>query len=105
TRTMGMLGALWATRTNGQEFPIDASISHVESGGRKLFTVVIRDITERLRAEDALKKSVEYTRELVLRSPMAMVVIRGPEQKNELVNHKFTDLFGYTIEDVPDETH
>jgi PAS domain S-box-containing protein len=48
-------------------------------------------------------RSERYSRELVLRSPVAMVVSRGPERQSELVNHKFTELFGYTIEDVPDE--
>jgi PAS domain S-box-containing protein len=32
-----------------------------------------------------------------------MVVTRGPGHTNELLNHKFTELFCYTIEDVPDE--
>jgi PAS domain S-box-containing protein len=49
------------------------------------------------------RRSERYSKELVLRSPLAMVVTRGPERRNELVNHKFTELFGYTIEDVPDE--
>ena len=34
-----------------------------------------------------------------------MVVTRGPKHQNELINRKFTELFGYTIEDVPDEDH
>jgi PAS domain S-box-containing protein len=51
------------------------------------------------------RRSEKYSRELVIRSPVAMVVSRGPKHKNELVNHKFTELFGYTIEDVPDEDH
>jgi PAS domain S-box-containing protein len=47
------MGALWALRANGEEFPIDATISHTEVGGEKLFTVIIRDITERKQAEEA----------------------------------------------------
>ena len=52
-RAMGVLDALWALRRNGEEFPIEASISELETGGKKLFTVIIRDITERRRAEEA----------------------------------------------------
>jgi PAS domain S-box-containing protein len=52
-RSMGALDALWALRTNGEEFPIEASISHTETAGKKLFTVIIRDITERKQAEEA----------------------------------------------------
>ena len=51
------------------------------------------------------RRSEMYSRELVLRSPVAMIVTRGPGHKNELVNNKFTELFGYTIEDAPDEDH
>ncbi|WP_158752145.1 ABC transporter substrate binding protein [Acidobacterium sp. S8] len=53
-RSVGSQGTLWAVRSNGQEFPIEASISQVEAYGRKLFTVIIRDITERKMAEEAL---------------------------------------------------
>jgi PAS domain S-box-containing protein len=51
---MSAMGTLWAIRANGQEFPIEASISEVEAYGRRLFTVIIRDITERKMAEEAL---------------------------------------------------
>jgi len=55
-RAAGALGALWGLRTTGEEFPIEASFSRTEDGGKKLFTVIIRDITERRRAEEALSR-------------------------------------------------
>jgi PAS domain S-box-containing protein len=51
-RAMGSLGALRALRADGSEFPIEASISQTSIGGEKLFTAIVRDITERQRAED-----------------------------------------------------
>ena len=66
---------------------------------------ILQDITERRRAEDLLKRSEQHNRDLVLRSPVAMVVTHGPEMKVELINFKATALFGYTIEDIPDEAH
>jgi len=46
---------LWAVRANGQEFPIEASISNiVAADGIRLFTVIIRDITGRKEAEEFL---------------------------------------------------
>ncbi len=51
------------------------------------------------------RRSERHSRELIRRSPLAMVVTLRPARKNELVNHKFTELFGYTIEDIPDEDH
>jgi PAS domain S-box-containing protein len=63
------------------------------------------DITERKRAEEKLKASEERSRRLVQSSSVAIVVCRGLEQKVELMNDKFTALFGYTIDDVPDVGH
>lgn len=51
-------------RANGDEFPIEASISQIHDQSGKLYTVMLRDITERLRAEQALEHSREELREL-----------------------------------------
>jgi PAS domain S-box-containing protein len=57
TRSMHSPRTLSGLRSNGEEFPIEATISQVELSGQKLFTVVLRDITERSRAEDELRNS------------------------------------------------
>jgi PAS domain S-box-containing protein len=43
-------------RADGTEFPLEASYSRVEVGGRKIYTVVVRDVTERHKAEAALRE-------------------------------------------------
>jgi PAS domain S-box-containing protein len=55
-REMGALGSLWAVRADGEEFQIEASISQLESGDKKLFTVILRDITEQKRGEEARER-------------------------------------------------
>ena len=42
---------------DGSQFPIEASISEVEAGGQRLHTVILRDITKRKKAEDALRQT------------------------------------------------
>jgi len=53
TRSMGLLTGISGLRADGQEFPIEAAISQVEVAGEKVYTVILRDITERKRADEA----------------------------------------------------
>lgn len=54
-RRMGALGALSGLRSNGEEFPIEASISQAVVSGQRVLTVVLRDISERRRVESELQ--------------------------------------------------
>jgi PAS domain S-box-containing protein len=56
TRSMGRLRPLFGLRADGTEFPIEASISQMLADGQKLFTVILRDITARQRAEEEIRQ-------------------------------------------------
>jgi two-component system sensor kinase len=64
TRRMGSAISLSGLRADGAEFPIDASISQITVEGRRLYTVIMRDITERKRAEAALERTHQELRAL-----------------------------------------
>ncbi|WP_409518868.1 histidine kinase [Paraburkholderia sp. LEh10] len=61
---MGNQRVLYALRADGREIPIEASISQSRDGDETLYTVMLRDVTERVRAEQALRQSREDLREL-----------------------------------------
>ncbi|HZR84949.1 MAG TPA: sigma 54-interacting transcriptional regulator [Candidatus Binatia bacterium] len=49
-------GGLAALRADGSEFPIEATLSQVGVSGRPLFTLILRDVDQRRRAEDDLRR-------------------------------------------------
>lgn len=59
-RAMSNLGAMSGVRTDGEEFPIEASISQIEVGGEKLLTITLRDITERKRLQSEILDISEF---------------------------------------------
>lgn len=87
TRSMGGARSVFGLRSDGTEFPIEASISQIESGGVKLFTVIMRDVTERQRAENRFRQVIEH-------APNGMVMIDG-HGMIELVNAQIEKSFGY----------
>ena len=57
-RQLGKQGEVCGLRAGGTEFPAECSISQIEVAGRRLFTAIVRDISERKRAEEALAHKV-----------------------------------------------
>ena len=59
--------------------------------------------SERKKAEE-IKEKEKYFLQLIENAPIAMTVDSGvdEDEKGIMMNKKFTELFGYTAEDVPD---
>lgn len=93
-RRMGTQAVLMALRGNGEEFPIEASISHHSEDGQQLYTVILRDISERVRAQELLAGSEARLRG-ILDSAMDAIVTVDETQHIVLFNAAAEAMFGY----------
>lgn len=55
-RRMGEGRRLWARRSDDSEFPVDVSLSPILIGGEMYTVAAVRDISERVRADDDLQR-------------------------------------------------
>ncbi|NMG31610.1 PAS domain S-box protein [Aromatoleum evansii] len=87
-RTLEVVGS----RSGGEEFIAEVSISRFEGEGDGLLTAFVRDITGRKQAEEALRK---FSR--VIDQTASTVVITDPRGVIEYVNPRFVETTGYTV--------
>jgi PAS domain S-box-containing protein len=97
SKAIGTHGVLWAMRCNGEEFPIEASISHLKDGGQKLFTVILRDITERRRAEEAVAESENRFR-LIANTAPVLIWMSGTDSFGNYFNRPWLEFTGRSLD-------
>ena len=99
-RKKGLLDSLYGKRADGEEFPMEAFLSNSEVDGKKFYTVIFQDITERRQSEDALRESERKFRTLAENIPSVVY-----QCKNDLhytmiyLNDSIEALTGYSKED------
>lgn len=99
TRRMGRLGPISGLRADGEEFPLEASISQVEVNGKKLYTVILRDVTEREQAERRLREQ-RQTLAGVIEAASDAVVSADADGRITLFNPAAERIFGRTASEM-----
>jgi PAS domain S-box-containing protein len=95
---MGALEEFYGLKRSGEEFPMEASISQIEIGGRKFYTVILRDITKAKQAVDQLRESEERFHSMADSVP-AMIWLADPENRCTYVNKQWLDFTGGMVEE------
>lgn len=90
-RRMGASRIVTGMRRNGEEFPIDASISQLKDGDSRYYTVILRDVSERMKAHEAVRRSKEELRELSSTSHIAR------EQEKNRIARELHDELGQAL--------
>ncbi|MGM0453054.1 MAG: PAS domain-containing hybrid sensor histidine kinase/response regulator [Thermodesulfobacteriota bacterium] len=102
-------------RKDGTRYPLEIMGKVIQYEGRKYRVTEFRDISERKRAEEALRESEQRYRSLykeakraeelyqsLLNSSPDAIVIYNMDQTVRYVNPVFTEIFGWTLDELLD---
>jgi PAS domain S-box-containing protein len=100
SRKMGRLGTVMGLRSNGEEFPIEAAISHITVEKKKCYTVILRDISERNQVEEALRESQRQLVTLIGNLPGYVYRCRNDRDWTlQYISEGVFELTGYTVDE------
>src|SRR5207245_5010432 len=97
-RSMGEGAELYGLRKDGNEFPVEISLSPLTSGAGTLICSAIRDITDRKRAEEKFRALLESAPDaMVIVNDQGRIVLVNP-QTQRLFVHRRADPLGEPVD-------
>jgi PAS domain S-box-containing protein len=89
-------------RKDGSTFPVEVHTSLVSYGGRRFLLKVARDITDRVRAEEAIRQSEKQLRDVIDTIP-ALVWSTLPDGSVDFINRRTVEFTGLSFEQASGE--
>jgi PAS domain S-box-containing protein len=99
-RPMGAGLELYGQRQDGTEFPIEISLSPIETEEGTLVSSAIRDITERKKAEARFKGLLEAAPDAIVIVNRSGEIVLVNSQTEKLFGYARTDLIGRKVEQL-----
>lgn len=98
-RNPGALAPVTGLRKNGEPFQIEASISTFDADGRRYFTAMLRDLSERQRSSDQLRECQRRLSDLLSNADLVAIML-DRAATIDYCNDYFLKLTGWKREEV-----
>ena len=90
---------LFGRRKDGATFPMELAVSEFHDGVGSFYAGIVRDVTERIQMEVALKEERNFI-DAVLATSAALIMVLDNEGKIVRFNHACEETMGYAFEEV-----